>query len=268
MTFSQPVQGVSLALRAFGRFGRTVTLTVTRTTDIPGPGNPAQVSVSGNDQTFFQQSASPLQIRSYQADIVAVTLSIDTAQGEYSQLQINNFRVESGTGPDPAKKVPVNGLREWLRADQIDNSYLLAPLSGMVFTTWADASGKGSSATADPASAPTVNYDGPNCTKVVSLRTPEQMSFNLPINGWTGMTVFLAAQSYTDPNQIVQNSLLFWRETDLWGATFLALFRRMRISASAQRRSITSPSTRGRSISEATSISRPQFIGTTPILCM
>jgi Concanavalin A-like lectin/glucanases superfamily len=225
-TFSQPVRGVSAVVNTVGRFGHTFTLTATQVAVPSGPNSPAQVSVEGNDQTFFQQSATPLEIRSYYSDIVSVTLSANLADSEYRGMNITNFRVESGSAPDPSTKVPTNGLREWLRADQLADSNLLWPVSGQSFTTWPESSGNGSPATAaDMTTTPNLNLYGRNCTKVVSFTPPDQMSFDLPINGWTEMTVFIASQSYTDPMQWWQNELLFWRETDLWGATFFSPFQ-------------------------------------------
>ena len=226
ITFSKPVRGVSVLVNTLGRFGHTFTLTATQVAVRNGPNAPAQVSVEGNDQDFFQQSATPLEIRSYYSDIVSVTLTANLTDTEYRGMNITNFRIESGNAPDPSTTVPTNGLREWLRADQLGDANLLWQLSSQSFTTWPESSGNGSPATAaDISTAPKLNLYGRNCTKVVSFTPPDQMSFDLPISGWTQMTVFIASQSYTDPMQWVQNELLFWRETDLWGATFFSPFQ-------------------------------------------
>ena len=226
LTFSQPVRGVSAVVNTVGRFGHTFTLTATQVAVRSGPNSPAQVSVEGNDQTFFQQSATPLEIRSYYSDIVSVTISANLADSEYQGMRISNFRVESGSAPDPAVKVPTNGLREWLRADQLSDSYLFQLYGALPVTTWPGSYGNGTAATAAGTStAPILSLYGQNCSKVLNFTPPDEMSFDLPINGWTQMTVFIASQSYTDPMQWWQNELLFWRETDLWGATFFSPFQ-------------------------------------------
>jgi hypothetical protein len=43
----------------------------------------------------------------------------------------------------------------------------------------------------------------------------------LPINGWTGMTIFLAASAAEDAGGWGQNTALYWKQSANWGLTFL-----------------------------------------------
>jgi hypothetical protein len=47
------------------------------------------------------------------------------------------------------------------------------------------------------------------------------MSFNLPINGWSAMTVFMATQGNVDVDGWWDSQALIWNETELWGTTFI-----------------------------------------------
>src|SRR4051794_38201065 len=86
---------------------------------------------------------------------------------------------------------------QWLRADRIitgvsDNQFSGGPIPG-----WDDQSGNGHSASTEH--PPFLIYDGPHCQPALAFSNNEFMSFNLPIAGWTQMTVFLVAKSDTNP---------------------------------------------------------------------
>jgi hypothetical protein len=150
---------------------------------------------------------------------VAVTFQFNGNDQEYDFYRLINFRVESGSGPDLSKQIPKNGLQEWLRADRVN--FLPIPINAGSVVSWPDQSGNGSDgAPPTSSSSPILLLDAPNCTPVVSFNGSQLLKFNLPINGWTGMTVFLAAQSYADSAGWWANQALFWNETARWGTTF------------------------------------------------
>jgi hypothetical protein len=218
ITFNRPVRGISATFQANGRLGHTFTMTAYNYAGgmiamNAGPPPPAQVDSSGYTLTYV--ATAPLQIRSYATDLLSA--SFQFTGGEYASYQLINLQVESGA--DPAAHVPLTGLREWLRADHVNINGLGQDFG--VVASWPDQSGHGSDALPPTfALAPAVSTDGPNCTAVISFNPPNQLNMNLPINGWTSMTVFLASQSYADAGGWWQNQALFWGETQPWGATF------------------------------------------------
>jgi hypothetical protein len=224
ITFSLPVRGVSAVFRTSGRFGHTFKMLAN-----PGPANVppgfpaplAEVDSSQSDLPTFIESSAPLQIRTTSAKISAVSFQFDADPGEYGGYELINLRVESGAAPDPATKVPTDGLREWLRGDRPGTvrSYFLSP----PLVTWPDQSGSGSDAIAPSLSvAPPEFENGPNCTPVVSFGGGSQLNFDLPINGWTQMTVFMAGAAAADAGGWFENQALFWNETAPWGTTFFS----------------------------------------------
>jgi hypothetical protein len=225
ITFSRPVQGISVTFQATDRFGHDFKMTAYSSTGqitSPAPA-PAQVDTNGWDYPTYQLSTSRLQIRSASANLVAVTFQFTGSPDETTEYDLINLRVESGSGPDPSKQIPTSGLKEWLRGDRTNFGPSVGPYNVGNVTSWPDQSGNGSDAVPPNGSlGPLRLQAGPNCTPVVSFDQfqPNQLNFNLPINGWTGMTVFLAGQSYADAGGWWENQALFWNETALWGATF------------------------------------------------
>jgi hypothetical protein len=55
---------------------------------------------------------------------------------------------------------------------------------------------------------------------VVSFNGVQRLGFNLSINGWTGMTVFMASQAYADASSSGTNQALLWNQTATGGVTF------------------------------------------------
>jgi hypothetical protein len=218
--FSKPVKGVSVQFQTAGRFGHNFKMTAYNnagTITLTGPPD-QQVDSNGFDRGDGLLVTSPLQIRSAATDIVAVSFDFTGSPEEYGPFDLINLRVESGSAPDPALQVPTTGLREWLRADRIN--FTGSAFSSFFFNVWPDQSGRGSDAVV--VTSPTTPYGstiiaGPNCTQVVQ---PAPMNFTLPINGWTEMTVFLAAQAYTDSPGWSNNQALIWNESEQWGTTF------------------------------------------------
>jgi hypothetical protein len=219
ITFNRPVRGISATFQASGRFEHTFTITAYNYSGgmLTTNAGPAVAQVDSSGYTLIAVATSPLQIRSNSTDLLSASFQFSGDSDEYSSYQLINLQVESGA--DPAAKVPLTGLREWLRADHV-NAHLLGEDFGVV-DSWPDQSGHGSDAfPPTSAAAPAVGIDGPYCTAVVSFDFQNQLNFNLPINGWTGMTVFLASQSYADAGGWWENQPLIWGETEPWGSTF------------------------------------------------
>lgn len=136
----------------------------------------------------------------------------DGNDDEHFYYNVINLRVESGSGPDPSLQVPRIGLKQWLRADTVYEPYAaFIPL-----TSWPDQSGNHANAAGTflPALP-----DGLNCSPAVS-NFGNGLSANLPIDGWTGMTVFMVSSSAADVGGWWENQPLFWNETAYWGSTF------------------------------------------------
>jgi hypothetical protein len=217
LTFNQPVRGVRANLRVHGRF--EYKLTVIANENPPGGPPPAEIDVSGFDFPGFQTKVAPLNVLSRQNDLTK--LSFAGQGGEDIYFELINVRVQSA-GLDLSKNVPVNGLRQWLRADQ--GTYVVPP-PGLPpkISSLTDQSGNGIDATSpDPGNAPVLDYDGGHCTPVAEFNG-QVLNANLPIAGWTDMTIFVAAESSIDDSQYPQfgeNAALSWQENAPWGETF------------------------------------------------
>jgi hypothetical protein len=228
IVFSHPVRGVSVTLQTTGRLGHHFQMAAYSSTgDISVVPPQAAVDSSGWDYPVSQFSTSPLQIRSTSANLIAIVFRFDSSPEEYSSYQLVNLRVESGLGPDPSIQVPTQGLKEWLRADRLK---IEGPVSVFSSTSvgnvaiWPDQSGHGSDAVpVNSSSSPTPLLDGPTCTPVVSFNGTQWLKFNLPINGWSGMTVFLAGAASAEPAGWWESQAVFWDETLPWGTTFFTL---------------------------------------------
>jgi hypothetical protein len=219
LIFNHPVRGVSTSIGSGGRFQRSPSMSAyTSASDIGGPIPPdVQVTASVWDHPSGGDIATtPLQIRSEGVDMGAVVIQFPDPGSEYLSYDITNLRVESGSGPDASKEVPANGLKQWLRADSIYQPFPQVPN----VPNWPDQSGNHADATA-PGGVPSGIPDGPNCAAVVRFAGTAGVSANLPINGWSGMTVFLVSQSANDIGGWWENQPLFWGETALWGTTFV-----------------------------------------------
>ncbi len=116
---------------------------------------------------------------------------------------------------------PTAGLRLWLKGDSG-----LTLKNGNV-SRWADQSGSGIVALQSTASLQPSYISG--TYKAVRFDGAKTfLSFPLPINGLTGMTVILVAansvNSYGGPSRST-NAPIFWDETAWWGTTYLSPFQ-------------------------------------------
>jgi hypothetical protein len=123
-----------------------------------------------------------------------------------------------------APVIPTNAVALWLRADAG------VSLSGGAVAQWNDFSGNNRHAaqavavsrptlkTAAVGGLPAVRFDGLN----------DFLTFNLPVNGLTGLSLFLVASSTQVQNPgttQAENAALFWNETASWGTVYLSPFQ-------------------------------------------
>lgn len=136
-----------------------------------------------------------------------------------------NATITCGATSTPVSTIPTSGLGVWFKADAGVTSQ-----SGLV-SQWADQSGNARHATQTSSGSqptavsnvvsgkPVLRYDG----------TSDYMSFTLPINGLTAMTLILVSAAGADVDGTYygdQYAPLFWRETGSWGTVHLSPFQR------------------------------------------
>jgi hypothetical protein len=227
ITFSSPVKGFSVVFRSYGRSNHGFHMMandVNGNTTSVAPPPPAQVDAEGFEYPADELSTAPLQIASTAANLTSAAFGFDGDLSENFSFELVNLRVESGSVPDGSGQVPLNGLAAWYRADKMGAS--LTPSSAPApVSIWPDQSGNGNNANLpNGASGPVSTLDGPNCTPVLSFNGSQSLNFNLPVDGWTGMTVILASQAYADGTGS-SNAALFWNQTEGWGETFVSPFQ-------------------------------------------
>jgi Concanavalin A-like lectin/glucanases superfamily len=214
LNFSQSINGVGLDMETTGRFTYNYTLQV-GTTPSEGPVTFA-TTASGYTLAFQEPEAQSLQIVGLNTPFptAAVLFSGDEF---YNGITLSNIRVRSASAPDLSKAVPTNGLQQWLRADTANT------FGG----TWKDQSGTGHDATPGTV-PPQFTVGGHNCQPTYAFAGNAYFDFNLPIAGWTQMTVFMVARAATNPpagSYYSDNSAMLWTENQFWGNTFVSPYQ-------------------------------------------
>jgi hypothetical protein len=120
--------------------------------------------------------------------------------------------------------VPTAGLRLWLKADAG------ITVAGTSVSQWADQSGNNRNATqATSSSRPTLVASALNGKPAVAFNGINQfMTFSMPVNGLSGMTMILVGANTSDRNggnTNAANAALFWNETGPWGTVYLSPFQ-------------------------------------------
>lgn len=132
-------------------------------------------------------------------------------------------RSEFGSTPEACSIKPIRSRVRpllWLRADRVNISNGPVIALGTVLN-WPDQSGNGSNAVPPSSSDGPMSFkDGPNCKPIISFNPGQKLTFNLPINGWTGMTVLLASQVYANAGASGTNQALLWNQTAPGGTTY------------------------------------------------
>jgi glucose/arabinose dehydrogenase len=120
--------------------------------------------------------------------------------------------------------ISTNGLALWLRADRG------VVQSGGLVTQWSDQSSNNRQATQSTGvSQPTLVNGVVNGLPVVRFDgVNDFLMFNLPVNGLSGMSIFLVAAntvSQTVGDSRAERAALFWNETSGWGTLYLTPFQ-------------------------------------------
>jgi Concanavalin A-like lectin/glucanases superfamily len=223
LQFSAAVTGVSVLASSESR-GQSFTLG-----DAPNNNAPARFNNTAEQFTespnFF---STPLQQVEPTSGFTTTSISggpISTF-GQPPVVGIANLRVQSSAA-NAAATVPTQGLQQWLRSESVESQF--APEA----TEWPDQSGKGHNATAPTApgqfSPGQVQQDGNNCRGAFAFGNNSCFNFNLPINGWNQMTIFLVGKSTQDPpagSYASFASAILWNESASWGNTFLTPYQK------------------------------------------
>ena len=112
--------------------------------------------------------------------------------------------------------VPTDSLKLWLKADAG------VELSGSKVTLWADQSGNGADAEqGNSANQPVLDDNAINGLPALSFDGVDDfLTFTLPINGLSGMTIFVVSAATQDIEIVFphcQYAAIFWNETASWG---------------------------------------------------
>jgi hypothetical protein len=114
---------------------------------------------------------------------------------------------------------PTIGLSAWFKAD------LGTVVEGGRVAQWQDQSGHGRHALQPlPASRPTLAGNTLNGKPVVRFDgTAQMLSFECPLNGLGGLTIFMVASAAKDMkgNELGYSSALHWEEFGPWGGVYL-----------------------------------------------
>ncbi len=219
--FNKPVYGVSAIGQASGRqAGFSIASGQSSpTTNLP----PVFSNSVGTFNTSINFYGQPLQqVNLFSTTGGFTTTFISAGATDYGLPSITNVRVQSGSATSTTL-VPRNGLEQWLSSDTIT-----APPTQA--TIWPDSSGNGHDATQNVIfNVPgAVAGDGNYCRPAYAFSNNGYFNFNLPINGWQQMTVFMVAKSYVDPpaNYYASNgAAIFWVENANWGNTFVSPYQ-------------------------------------------
>jgi hypothetical protein len=229
LSFSQPINGIGLNLgNPQGRFGYSYNLRVGN-----GVSQAQLPPFSTTDEGYTQDSPVP---RSVNLQMVALDTNFQTAAIQFSAglpafpegfdtTIVSNVRVQSGLAPDPASSIPTQGLQQWLRSDKGTNYNFF---SGTGTRIWQDQSGNGHDAIPSPSHEPSLTADGRNCQPTWQFNGASSFDFNLPIAGWTKMTVFLVANNAQDPpgdDYYSEAAAILWTEDAFWGNTFVSPYQ-------------------------------------------
>jgi Concanavalin A-like lectin/glucanases superfamily len=219
LEFSRPVGGLSLIGTVGGRGSYFSLATNEASGEGAGnePGPNFQSSVTNDVEPYYHFSTSLEAVGSMSEAIVY------SGPGGYGAPYIANVRVQSQVSP-ATTMVPREGLEQWLMSDSALDSFAGSASS------WPDQSGKGHDATqtSDANQPLQTGSDGKNCRGGFLFSQNRYFNFNLPIDGWEQMTIFMVAKAFVDPpggSYASQASAIFWNENAQWGNTFVSPYQ-------------------------------------------
>lgn len=213
--FNRPVNGVSLEGNAGSR-GASFSLVTNEATGkgtLSGPGPNFQNSTDVETLGYYHFNTLLQAVGNISEAFVYFPYA------SYGSPSITNMRVQSQLSSDTAM-VPQEGLEQWLMSDSASDPYAgTAP-------SWPDQSGKGHDATQTSfANQPfQTAFSGQNCRGGFIFSQNRYFNFNLPIDGWEQMTVFMVAKTFANPaagSYASQSAAILWNENALWGNTFV-----------------------------------------------
>jgi hypothetical protein len=220
LQFSSPVKGVGLVAQNAAR-GTNFSLQTDLSTE-PGPVFQNAVSNFTEAPNFF---GLPLQQVNLNGDFSTAYVLASSGNNYFGANAISNLRVQSASAYASAlKSVPTQGLQQWLRSESAVSQF-----AGGV-SIWPDQSGTGHDATQTvQANQPFgVQADGSACKSAFDFFGNQFFNFNLPIDGWSQMTVFMVAKSAVDPlsgSWSSEAAAIFWNENASWGNTFVTPYQ-------------------------------------------
>ncbi len=218
--FNKPVYGVSAIGLASGRqAGFSIASSPSSPNGLP-PVFDNSVGTFNTSINFYGQPLQQVNLVSQTGGFTSTYISAGAT--DYGLPSINNVRVQSGSTVSTAL-VSRNGLQQWLSSDTI-----VAPPTQA--TIWPDSSGNGHDATQNVIfNVPgAVAGDGNYCRPAYAFSNNGFFNFNLPINGWQQMTVFMVAKSSVNPpaSYYASNGAgIFWIENANWGNTFVSPYQ-------------------------------------------
>jgi hypothetical protein len=214
LNFNQPVAGFGLVANSVGRQSD-----FTLQTDAPGSA-PPNFSNSGDTLTVAPKYYSiPLQQVDLQGGFTTAYV-LFTGSTDFGTPSVANLRVQS-VGASNTTAVPKNGLQQWLVSESVQS-----PFAGDA-ASWPDQSGNHHPAkqTAALNQPIPVQGDGNACQSAFAFEGNQYFTFQLPINGWQQMTLFLVAKASGAPpagSAPGAAAAIFWNENAMWGNTFVA----------------------------------------------
>ncbi len=200
------------------------TITASTFTLTPSGGSAVAATVSYNSTTnvaTLTPSAALANSTTYTATVVGGANGVKSSAGTAMTGNVTwTFTTAAAGGGGGA--IPTAGLAVWFKADAG------ITLNGSTVSQWADQSGNGNHATQPTASAqPTLASGAINGLPAVSFNGTQDMQFPLPVDGLSGMTIFLVnanGASFTGGGAHVYNSPIFWNATADWGTVYLSPF--------------------------------------------
>ena len=228
LNFNQPILGLSVNVQnPQGRFGYAYNLQEGDGTKFLPLFN---ITAGGYTSDFIQPRNVNLQVVGLNTGFPTTFQTAALAfpgdpQEFFHNVTFANVRVQSTSAPDPASSIPTQGLQQWLRADKGTNFDFVSNSST---GNWQDQSGNGHDAMPALGHQPTLSADSRTCLPTWQFNGSSSFNFNLPIAGWTKMTVFLVANNAQDPpgdDYYSEAAALLWTENASWGNTFVSPYQ-------------------------------------------
>jgi hypothetical protein len=220
LQFNQPVAGVGVIGTSPGRDGSFNISTTAAGVTVP----PTNFSIGSSTHTLEPNYlSSPLQQVALGGGSFTLA-TIGVGGGEFGNPSLGNLRVQS-TAASTTTLVNKKGLQLWLMSESAGSQ-----LAGGA-SSWPDQSGNNHDATQTVAANQPgqIQADGNTCLGAFSFSQNQYFNFNLPIEGWSEMTIFMVGKSLVDPSAVAGPSYsagIFWNENAFWGNTFLSPYQK------------------------------------------